>query len=195
LVRPFSGVALGKIGAHEAYTIGHGRDVLGLQPGLVRAEYPTRETPQLAATFIKQFLDVKADFPSEFRATGWIYSTDKNWWGRMVGFTLEELEDLLLQARLYEAIRVVQYDTSQRTQHFYAILEHYNLETCTFFTPIGKIGFALHEMYEVSGLMIGDVPCEKYVLSTEELHLLKKSKPLMHETYWKVLCHFHICGR
>jgi len=53
LVRPFSRVTLGKIGAHEAYTIGHGRDVLGLQPSLVRAEYPTGETPQLAAVFIK----------------------------------------------------------------------------------------------------------------------------------------------
>jgi len=49
LVRPFSEVTLGKIGAREAYTIGHGRGVLGLQPGLVRAEYPMGETPQLAA--------------------------------------------------------------------------------------------------------------------------------------------------
>jgi len=30
LVRPISGVTLGKIGAHEAFTVGHGRDVLGL---------------------------------------------------------------------------------------------------------------------------------------------------------------------
>jgi len=50
LVRPFSRVTLGKKGAREAYTIGHGRDVLELQPGLVRAEYPMGETPQLAAT-------------------------------------------------------------------------------------------------------------------------------------------------
>jgi len=28
----------------------------------------------------------------------------------------------------------------------------YNPETCTFFTPYGKIGFTLHEMYEVSSL-------------------------------------------
>ena len=41
LVRPFSGVTLDKIGAHEAFTIGHRRDVLGLQSGLVRAECPT----------------------------------------------------------------------------------------------------------------------------------------------------------
>jgi len=87
---------LGKIGACEAYTIGHGRDALGLHPGLVRAKYPTRDTPQLAATFIKQFLDVRGDFPSEFRATGWFHSTDKNWWGRMAGFALAEFEYLLI---------------------------------------------------------------------------------------------------
>ena len=43
-----SRVSLGKIGTREAFTIGHGRDVLGLQPSLVRAEYPIGETPQLA---------------------------------------------------------------------------------------------------------------------------------------------------
>ena len=31
----------------EPFTVGHGRDVLGLQPGLVRAEYPIGETPNL----------------------------------------------------------------------------------------------------------------------------------------------------
>jgi len=55
------------------------------------------------------------------------------------------------------------------------------------------MGLALHEMYEVSGLMIGDAPYEEYVSSTEKLHLLKKSNPLVYETYWEVLCHFHIC--
>ena len=30
---------------------------------------------------------------------------------------------------------------------------------------------------------------------TEELHLLKKSDPLVYKTYWEVLCHFHICGQ
>jgi len=72
-----------------------------LQPGLVRAEYLTGETPQLAATFIKQFLDVRGDFPSEFHATDWVHSTDKNWWCRMVGFALVEFGDLLLWAMLH----------------------------------------------------------------------------------------------
>ena len=54
------------------------------------------------------------------------------------------------------------------------------------------MGLALYEMYEVSGPVIGDTPYEDYVPS-KELHLLKKSNPLMYETYWEVLCHFHIC--
>ena len=41
----------------------------------------------------------------------------------MVGFALTEFEDLLLQARLYGAVRAVQYGIPQSTQHFYAVLE------------------------------------------------------------------------
>jgi len=78
LVKPYSRVSLGKIGVHEAYTIGHGRCVLGLHPGLVRTEYPMGETPQLGASFIKQFLDVGSDFPPEFHATDCVHSIDKN---------------------------------------------------------------------------------------------------------------------
>ena len=47
LVKPYSGVSLGKIGAHGAYTVGHRRCVLGLHPNLVRTEYPKGETPSL----------------------------------------------------------------------------------------------------------------------------------------------------
>jgi len=110
-------------------------------------------------------------------------------------FALAEFEDLLLQAGPYEAVRAVQYDISQSNQYFYAVLERYNLETCMFFTLIREIRLALYEMYEVSGLVIGDAPYEEYVPSTEELHLLKKSYPMVYETYWEVLCHFHICGQ
>jgi len=73
---------------------------------------------------------------------------------------------------------------SQSNHHFYAILERNNPKMCTFFTPVGDMRFALHEIYEISGLVIGDAPYEKYVLSTEELHLLKKDDPLVYETYW-----------
>jgi len=101
LVKPISRVTLDKIGAREAFTVSHGRDVLGVQPDLVRAEYPIGETPYLAATFIRQFLYVRGDFPLEFHAIGWIHSTEKHGGGRMVEFALAEFEELLLQAGLY----------------------------------------------------------------------------------------------
>ena len=110
----------------------------------------------------------------------------------MVGLVLVELGDLLLQVGLYEAISAIQYGLPQSTQYFYAVLERYNLETCTFFTLVGEMGLALHEMYEVS---VGDTPYEKYVPTSEELHLLRKEDPQVYGTYWEVLCHLHICSK
>ena len=108
-------------------------------------------------------MEMGGDFPPEFHTTGWIHSTGKNWWCRMVGFVLVELCDLLLQAGLYGAVRAVQYGILQNTQHFYPILERYNPETCILFTPLWEMGLVLHEIYEVSGLVIEDAPYEKYV--------------------------------
>ena len=90
-----SGVSFGRLGAKEVYSAGHGKDIFGLFLGLVRPEYPKGETPQLGATFINQFLKVRGDFPVDFRPLGWVHSTDKSWWGRMVGFVLVELGALL----------------------------------------------------------------------------------------------------
>jgi len=42
---------------------------------------------------------------------------------------------------------------------------------------------ALHELYEVSGLVIGDVPYEEYVPTIEDLHLFKRENPQVYETY------------
>ena len=109
-------------------------------------------------------------------------------------FILEDLKDELLQTGLYTAVWTVQYGIPQISYHFFVILERYNIETCTFFTPVGEKGLALHEIYEVSGLVMGDIPYEEYVPSAEELHLMEDSAPLVYVTYWKVLCHFHICA-
>ena len=38
LSKSLSSVSLGKLGVNEAYPAGHGKDVLGLQPGFVRVE-------------------------------------------------------------------------------------------------------------------------------------------------------------
>ena len=69
-----SSVSLGRLGAKEVYSAGHGKDVFGLFPGLVRPEYLKGETPQLGATFINQFMKVRGDFPVDFRPLGWIHS-------------------------------------------------------------------------------------------------------------------------
>ena len=42
----FVGVSLGKIDNNTIYSACHGREMTGLQPGLVRAEYLTGEAPQ-----------------------------------------------------------------------------------------------------------------------------------------------------
>ena len=74
------------------------------------------------------------------------------------------------------------------------MMERYNPETCMFFTPVWEMRLALHEMYKVSGLVMGDIPYEEYVPSAEELHLMEDSAPLVYATYWEVLCHFNICA-
>ena len=104
----------------------------GIAAWLGQSWVPDGRDPPACSRFIKQFLNVRGDFPLEFYATGCVPSTDKNWWGRMVGLALIGLEDLQLQAELYGAIRAVQYGILHSTNHFYAILERYNLETCTF---------------------------------------------------------------
>jgi len=113
----------------------------------------------------------------------------------MVGFVLVELGALLQQVGLYHSIRAVQYGLPQSSHIFYDILEYYNPLTGIFFTPAGEMGLALHELYEVSGLVMGDASYEEYVPTSEELYLLRKEDPQVYETYWKVLCHFHICGQ
>ena len=84
----------------------------------------------------------------------------------MVGFVLAELGDLLRQVGLYHSVRAVQYGLPQSSHHFYGVLKHCNPLTGIFFTPVGEIGLALHELYVVSRLVIGDAPYEDYVSIT-----------------------------
>jgi len=40
--------------------------------------------------------------------------------------------------------------------------------TCTFFTLVREMGFALHEIYEVFELAMGDISYEEYVLLAKD---------------------------
>lgn len=93
----------------------------------------------------------------------------------MVYFVINELGEPLQQSGLYPVVRVVMYEIPQNNHHFFAMFELYNADTCTFFTAVGELGFAPHEMFEVFRLLTGEMSYVEYVPSTEELHLLKKS--------------------
>lgn len=45
------------------------------------------------------------------------------------------------------------------------------------------MGLVLHELYEIYGLPMGEIPYEKYVPTWEELHLLKAQDPSAYDTY------------
>ena len=86
-----------------------------------------------------------------------------------MGHVVDHLEEMLHRTHLFTAVRAVKYGITLSTYHFFAMLDMYNPNTTTFFTPSGELGFALHEMFEVSGLSMGEVPYEEYVSSAEEL--------------------------
>ena len=53
---------------------------------------------------------------------------------------------------------------------------------------------ALHEMWEVSALLMESLPYEEYFPCEAELALLKKQEPVLFETYLELMCHFYICS-
>lgn len=43
-------------------------------------------------------------------------------------------------------------------QHLWALLERFNLKTCSFFTPVSELRMVMHETEEVLGLHHGNLP-------------------------------------
>ena len=66
--------------------------------------------------------------------------------------------------------------------NFYAMLELYYSASENFFTLIGELVLALHEMWEVSNLLMGSLPYEEYFPCAEELERLDKEDPALFET-------------
>ena len=67
--------------------------------------------------------------------------------------------------------------------NFYAIFELYCPATRTFFTLVGELGMALHEMWEVSALPLGSLPYEEYFPCEAELHFWRnRSLPCLRLT-------------
>lgn len=53
----------------------------------------------------------------------------------------------------------------------------YNPNTGMFFTPVGQLVFALHKMFEVSLLLMGEFPYEEIVPTMEQLQRMKTQDP------------------
>ena len=158
--------------------------VVGLQPGLYRPEFPVGETPASGGTFIHQFKAAGGNYPaSDFRTLGWIHFQEKGWWHRLTGHVIDNLGRLLIKAWLQTAGRAVKYGIPLSVPHFFALLEMYNPSSATFFTPCGELGFALHEMFDASGLSMGEIPYEEYVPGAEELQILRRDGLEIYEAY------------
>ena len=67
--------------------------------------------------------------------------------------------------------------------NFYTIFYLYYPATGNFFTHVGEFGMALHEMWEVSALPMGSLPCEEYFPCEAVLALLEIQEPALFETY------------
>jgi len=94
---------------------------------------------------------------------------------------------------LYDAVQATHLGMDICIPNFFAVLERYNPHSGTFFIPIGEMGLALHEMWEVSKLPMGSMPYEEYSPGNRELRQLAKDEPDLYEIYRELMCHFYIC--
>ena len=77
--------------------------------------------------------------------------------------------------------------------NFYAILELHCLSSRMFFTLVGELELAVHEMWEVLKLSTGFLSSEEYFPCTAELEQLKTQDQALFETYRELMWHYYIC--
>ena len=84
-------------------------------------------------------------------------------------YVLEHFEANLMMIELPEAVRVTYHRIEISVPNFFAIFELYCPASGTFFTPVVELGSALHEIWEISNLLMGLMPYEEYFPGTMEL--------------------------
>ena len=94
-------------------------------------------------------------------------------------YVLDAFDADLKHLGLHEVVRATCFKINISIPNFYAILKMYCSTLGMFFTPIGKLGMALHEMWEVSNLPMGSKPYEEYFPCTKELAQPEKDKLAM----------------
>lgn len=117
------------------------------------------------------------------RTEGWVFSPNKYWRSHLVGYVLSQFRGAFERLDLVDVIRAVKFGLPLSIQNFFNIMECYNSKTCTFFTPVGKMGMTIHKMHEVIGLPHVDFPYEELILNKWELRELKQCAPMIFEVY------------
>jgi len=98
-----------------------------------------------------------------------------------------------MRIRLHEVVRATCHEIEISVPNFFPIFELYCQALGTFFTAVGELVLALHEMWEISNLPMGSMPYEEYFPCTMELKQMEKDDPKMFRTYQELMCHLYIC--
>ena len=130
---------------------------------------------------------------TDFRTPVWVHSTKKQWWSQLTNYILDQFSGELERLGLYEAVRGTCHGIEVSVPNFYIILELYSPSTRTFFTSVGELGLALHEMWEVPKLPMGHLPYKEYFPRPHELQQLRYQNTTLKETFLELMCYFHIC--
>ena len=158
--------------------------MLGLRPGPLCAELSGNDTAVQARIFMNRFAQTgPMNYPAGPCLPGWVHAHDGDWWPHLIEFVETRFGSLLEKIYLAIAIRAVKYGIRQNPSSFYAMLERFNSDSCTFYTPVGELGLALHEMHVVSGLSHGHISYEERYLPLLELNELKGKNLDIYETY------------
>jgi len=148
----------------------------------------------MAQTFDNQFFKVSGNYlATDFQDSGLDSSSE----GLVEGLDFVHLGSLrggLSETWTPRSVRATCYGIQMSVVNFYAIFELYCPATGTFFTLVGELGMTLHEMWEVSALLMGSLPYEEYFPLEAKLALLKKQERALFETYRELICHFYICS-
>ena len=115
---------------------GHPLHVLGLHSGNVGKDVPVGKNPAMVQTFLNQFIKVDSNYPTtDFRTSGWVHSTKKQWWSNLTLYAMEYFGDDLRELGLYNVVRTTFYGIEAGVPNFYAIFELYCTSCGTFFAP------------------------------------------------------------
>ena len=194
LIKAQLDVSIRRITNSANFPIGHSREMFELLPGSMKQKFSTRKTPKQAETFINRFIEVKDEFPkSYFQAPKWVNSSkatnergqsssSSESWRSHCFSTGCTMPSGPYRARLPQVIIIsspCMLSTTQSPAPSSPWSERWGL-------PCMRCSKSLGYPW--------DLPYEEYILRTEELHLMNKEVLRVYETYWEVLCHFHICA-